>query len=67
MTGAQVLMRPLTREGVEVIFGLPGVQFMSVYDALYSGPGIRLTRVRHKQSPPSWPMDTRAPNVETPG
>jgi acetolactate synthase-1/2/3 large subunit len=35
---------------VEVVFGLPGVQIMDVFDALYHEPGIRLVLVRHEQS-----------------
>src|SRR5258707_72082 len=35
MSGAQALVRSLTSEGVEVIFGLPGVQLDLVFDALY--------------------------------
>jgi acetolactate synthase-1/2/3 large subunit len=50
MSGAQVLIRSLVREGVEVIFGLPGVQIMDVFDALYHEPSIRLIPVRHEQS-----------------
>lgn len=50
MTAAQALVRSLAREGVEVVFGLPGVQIMSVYDAFYDEPGIRLITVRHEQS-----------------
>jgi acetolactate synthase-1/2/3 large subunit len=50
MSGAQVLVRSLVREGVEVIFGLPGVQIMDVFDALYHEPSIRLIPVRHEQS-----------------
>lgn len=50
MTGAQALIRSLAREGVEVIFGLPGVQIMDAFDALYHEPSIRLVPVRHEQS-----------------
>ena len=40
MTGAQALVRSLLREGVEVVFGLPGVQIMDAFDALHDkGPG----------------------------
>jgi acetolactate synthase-1/2/3 large subunit len=35
MTGAQILCESLKREGVEVIFGLPGEAVLPVYDALY--------------------------------
>ena len=50
MTGAQALTRSLVREGVEVIFALPGVQIMEAFDALYDEPSIRLILVRHEQS-----------------
>ena len=33
MSGAQALIRSLAREGVEVIFALPGVQIMHAFDA----------------------------------
>ena len=50
LSGAQALIQSLAREGVEVVFGLPGVQIMEIYDALYEQPGIRLITVRHEQS-----------------
>ncbi|HZA21969.1 MAG TPA: thiamine pyrophosphate-binding protein [Dehalococcoidia bacterium] len=34
-----------------MIFGLPGVQIMDVFDALYHESSIRLIPVRHEQSP----------------
>jgi acetolactate synthase-1/2/3 large subunit len=50
MNGAQALIRSLGREGVEVVFALPGVQIMDAFDALYDEPGIRLVLARHEQS-----------------
>ena len=50
MSGAQALVRSLAREGVEVVFALPGVQIMDAFDAIYDQPGIRLVLVRHEQS-----------------
>jgi acetolactate synthase-1/2/3 large subunit len=50
MTGAQALIQSLVREGVEVVFGLPGVQIMEAFDALYHEPGIRFVQVRHEQA-----------------
>ena len=50
MTGAQALTRSLVREGVEVVFALPGVQIMEAFNALYDEPAIRLVLVRHEQS-----------------
>ncbi len=50
MTAAQALVRSLVSEGVEVVFGLPGVQIMDIYDALYDEPGIRVITCRHEQT-----------------
>ena len=50
MTGGQALMRSLHREGVRVIFGLPGVQLYHALDALNDVPGIRLITTRHEQA-----------------
>ena len=50
MTGAQALTRSLVREGVEVVFALPGVQIMEAFNALYDEPSIRLVLVRHEQT-----------------
>ena len=35
LTGAEILMRSLEAEGVDVLFGYPGGAIMPVYDALY--------------------------------
>ena len=50
MTGGQALMRSLYREGVRVIFGLPGVQLYHALDALNDVPGIRFISTRHEQA-----------------
>ncbi len=49
MTGAEALVGSLVREGVEVVFALPGVQIMHIFDALSKEPSIRLVTVRHEQ------------------
>lgn len=48
MTGAQILLECLEREGVEVIFGYPGGQVIPIFDALYDSK-IRNILVRHEQ------------------
>ncbi|MFQ5898987.1 MAG: thiamine pyrophosphate-binding protein [Candidatus Methylomirabilia bacterium] len=50
MTGGQAVVRALRREGVRVVFGLPGVQIMGIYDAFYGQSEIRLITVRHEQT-----------------
>lgn len=50
MTGGQAVVEALKRQGVRVVFGLPGVQIMGIYDAFYGQPDIRLITVRHEQT-----------------
>jgi acetolactate synthase-1/2/3 large subunit len=50
MTGGQALVRSLYREGVRVVFGLPGVQTYHATDALHQEPGIRFITTRHEQA-----------------
>ena len=50
LTGGQALVQALKREGVEVIFGLPGVQLDWAFDALYDEQdSIRVIHTRHEQ------------------
>jgi len=49
MTGAQILYECLVREGVEVIFGLPGGAVIPLYDTLPQYPQLRHILVRHEQ------------------
>ena len=50
MTGGQALARQLYREGVRVIFGLPGVQLYHLLDGLYEQSEIRFITTRHEQA-----------------
>jgi acetolactate synthase-1/2/3 large subunit len=50
MTGGQALAASLYREGVRVIFGLPGVQLYHALDALHDETGIRFITTRHEQA-----------------
>jgi acetolactate synthase-1/2/3 large subunit len=50
MTGGQALAKSLYREGVRVIFGLPGVQLYHLLDGLYDETGIRFITTRHEQA-----------------
>jgi len=49
LTGGQAIVKGLESEGVEVVFGLPGLHVLGLYDALYDS-GIRHVLVRHEQS-----------------
>lgn len=50
MTGGQAVVQALVEEGVRVVFGLPGVQIMHIFDAFYDRSDIRLITVRHEQT-----------------
>ena len=49
MTGAQVCLESLIREGVDTIFGYPGGANLSLYRYLPEYPQIRHILVRHEQ------------------
>jgi len=50
LTGGQALVASLVRAGVEVVFGLPGVQLYGVMAALRDEPRIRFVTTRHEQA-----------------
>jgi acetolactate synthase-1/2/3 large subunit len=50
MTGGQALVASLYREGVRVVFGLPGVQLYGAMAALREEPRIRFIATRHEQA-----------------
>jgi acetolactate synthase-1/2/3 large subunit len=50
MTGGQALVASLWREGVRVIFGLPGVQLYGAMAALREEPRVRFIATRHEQA-----------------
>jgi acetolactate synthase-1/2/3 large subunit len=51
MTGGQALARALKAYGVDIIFGLPGVQLDNFFDALYDErDNIRVLHTRHEQT-----------------
>jgi acetolactate synthase-1/2/3 large subunit len=50
MTGGEALVKSLAREGVRVVFGLPGVQLYGAIAALRDEPGIRMITTRHEQA-----------------
>ncbi|CAA9577688.1 MAG: Acetohydroxy acid synthase [uncultured Thermomicrobiales bacterium] len=51
MTGGQALVRSIKREGVDTIFGLPGIQLDWAFDALWEERDtIRVLHTRHEQA-----------------
>jgi acetolactate synthase I/II/III large subunit len=49
ITGAEIFVRCLQEEGVEVVFGYPGGAVLHIYDALYRQDKILHILVRHEQ------------------
>ena len=51
MTGGQALVAALRTEGIDTIFGLPGVQLDGAFDALYAErDNVRVVHPRHEQA-----------------
>ncbi|AGA34862.1 Acetolactate synthase large subunit [Thioalkalivibrio nitratireducens DSM 14787] len=49
ITGAEIFVRCLQEEGVEVVFGYPGGAVLHIYDALYRQDKVSHILVRHEQ------------------
>jgi acetolactate synthase-1/2/3 large subunit len=67
MSGSQALVESLKKEGVKVIFGIPGGAIMPVYDMLYDEKEIRHILMRHEQcaahAADGYARATRGPGV----
>jgi acetolactate synthase-1/2/3 large subunit len=50
MPGAEILLKTLEDEGVEVVFGYPGGAVLPIYDALFKNNKIKHILVRHEQA-----------------
>ncbi len=49
MSGAQILLESLVREGVEIVFGYPGGVTLPIYDVLYDHP-LKHILMRHEEN-----------------
>lgn len=49
LSGAQIVVRLLERQGVRVVTGYPGGAILPIYDALGQSPAIRHVLARHEQ------------------
>ncbi|MEO1249318.1 MAG: acetolactate synthase 3 large subunit, partial [Pseudomonadota bacterium] len=49
LSGAEIVLRALVDQGVDVVFGYPGGAILPVYDALHQQNFIRHILVRHEQ------------------
>lgn len=49
ITGAEALLKSLEKEGVEIIFGIPGGVLLPIYDAIFNQNKIKHILMRHEQ------------------
>ena len=50
MSGGEALAKSLANEGVEVVFGIPGIQIYGIVAGLRDEPSIRMITTRHEQA-----------------
>jgi acetolactate synthase I/II/III large subunit len=50
LTGAEIFVRCLKEEGVDILFGYPGGAVLHIYDALYRQEDVSHVLVRHEQA-----------------
>ncbi len=50
LSGAEIILKALKDQGVEVIFGYPGGAVLPIYDALFKQNDLRHILVRHEQA-----------------
>ena len=50
LRGGEALVKSLVNEGVEIVFGIPGIQVYGIVAALRDEPGIRMITTRHEQA-----------------
>ena len=50
MKGAEIVLKALVDQGVDVIFGYPGGAVLPLYDALFQQNHVRHILVRHEQA-----------------
>ncbi len=78
ISGAEMVVRALLDQGVEVLFGYPGGAVLPIYDALFAEPRLKHVLVRHEQgatharkampappASPAWSWSPRAPAPPT--
>ncbi|MFQ3574745.1 MAG: biosynthetic-type acetolactate synthase large subunit, partial [Thermodesulfovibrionales bacterium] len=49
MTGAEIFVQSLKKEGVKVIFGYPGGVILNIFDLLHDDKDLKLILTRHEQ------------------
>ncbi len=50
MSGGEALAKLLVNEGVEVVFGIPGIQIYGIVAGIRDEPDLRMITTRHEQA-----------------
>src|ERR1700744_762304 len=50
LSGAEIVIKALSDQGVDVVFGYPGGAVLPIYDALFKQNAVRHILVRHEQA-----------------
>ena len=50
MSGGEALAKSLVREGIEVVFGIPGIQLYGLVAGMRDEPGLEMLTTRHEQA-----------------
>ncbi len=51
MTGSEIIIECLKREGVKHVFGYPGGVVLNLFDTLYDDKDLKVILTRHEQGP----------------
>lgn len=57
LSGSQILIECLKREGVKVVFAYPGGVNLPVFDVLYDEKDLQVVLCRHEQGEHTWRKD----------
>src|SRR3970282_515626 len=52
LSGAEILIESLKKEGVDTVFGIPGGVVLQIFDVLYNEKDLRFILTRHEQGAP---------------
>lgn len=50
LTGAEIFVKSLEKEGVDIIFGIPGGVLLPIFDKIYDSKKIKFVLTRHEQA-----------------
>ena len=54
LTGAEIFIECLKREGVKTVFALPGGVVLKIFDTLHQQKDVEVILTRHEQGPAIW-------------